>query len=56
LTATQSEKRVELFLQAALAAWNAYQATGMRGTADEVDAWLTALEMGNDAPPPECHG
>ncbi|MGO4439782.1 hypothetical protein [Rhizobium sp. RAF56] len=39
----------------ALAAWEAYQATGLHATAEEADAWLARLEAGEDADPPACH-
>jgi predicted transcriptional regulator len=38
-----------------LAAWNAYQATGLHATAEEADSWLAKLEVGEDAQAPECH-
>ncbi len=33
-----------------------YRETGLHVTDDEIDAWLSALEAGNDnAEPPKCH-
>ena len=51
----REEKREEL-RQAALAAWEDYQNTGLHLTADEADAWLEKLEGGQDVQVPECHG
>jgi predicted transcriptional regulator len=45
----------EQLLQAAFAAWDDYQATGLHLTEEEADAWLTKLEAGEDAEAPECH-
>ncbi|MBA2238734.1 MAG: ribbon-helix-helix protein, CopG family [Lysobacter sp.] len=50
------EEKREDFRQAGLAAWAAYQETGLHVTAREADAWLAALEAGKDADAPECHG
>ena len=41
--------------QAALAAWNAFEANGLHVTAAAADAWLARLEAGDDVGPPECH-
>jgi predicted transcriptional regulator len=49
------EEKREQFRQDALAAWNAYQATGLHATAEETDSWLAKLEAGEDAEAPECH-
>jgi predicted transcriptional regulator len=49
------EEKREQFRQAALAAWNDYQATGLHATAEEADAWLSKLEAGEDAEAPSCH-
>lgn len=35
-------------------AWEAYRATGLHASANEVDTWLNQLEQGNDIEPPEC--
>lgn len=51
----REEKREDL-RRDALAAWEAYCATGLHATADEADAWLAKLEAGDDAAPPGCHG
>ena len=52
---TREEARERLD-QHALTAWSAYAATGLHVTEDEADAWLAKLEVGEEAPPPECHG
>jgi len=49
------EEKREQFRQDALAAWDAYQATGLHATAAEADAWLAKLETGEQAEAPECH-
>jgi predicted transcriptional regulator len=49
------EEKREQFRQDALAAWNAYQATGLHATAEEADAWLAKLEAGEDTEAPTCH-
>ena len=40
---------------AAIAAWDAYKATGLHVTHVEADAWLAQLEAGNEVEPPVCH-
>ena len=50
------EEKRERFRQAGLAAWAAYQETGLHVTGHEADAWLAALEGGKEAGEPECHG
>lgn len=52
----EREEKRENFRQAGLAAWAAYQETGLHATAAEADAWLAGLETGKDADMPECHG
>lgn len=52
----EREEKREQFRQAGLAAWAAYQGTGLHVTAQEADAWLARLEGGKDAGEPECHG
>jgi len=49
------EEARERLRQDALAAWKAYETTGLHVTAAEADAWLEKLEAGEDAEPPECH-
>jgi len=49
------EEKRETFRQDTLKAWEAYRATGLHATAEEVDAWLAQLEQGNDIEPPACH-
>lgn len=44
----------EAFRQDGMKAWNDYQATGLHVTMEEADAWLSTLESGTDAEPPEC--
>lgn len=51
----EREERREQFRQAAVAAWDDYQATGHHVTAPEADAWLARLEDGDDVETPECH-
>jgi predicted transcriptional regulator len=51
----EREEPRELMRQDALAAWNAYQATGLHVTHAEADAWLAQLEAGHDVEPPACH-
>ena len=51
----EREEKRQQFHQAALAAWAAYQATGLHATAQEADAWLAKLEAGEEAAAPECH-
>lgn len=50
------EEAEERTRQAALVAWNAFQANGLHVTASEADAWLSRLEAGEGVDPPECHG
>ena len=50
----EREEKRERFRQAALAAWNHYQTTGLHVTAEDADAWLAKLEAGKDAAPPRC--
>ena len=52
----EREEKREALRQAALAAWEDYQTTGLHLSADEADAWLAKLEAGEDVPAPECHG
>ncbi len=51
----EREEKREQFRQDALAAWADLQATGLHVTAAEADTWLSRLESGEDAEPPECH-
>ena len=51
----EREEKDEIFRQSALAAWKAYQDTGLHSTAEEVDAWLEKLEAGEDSEAPLCH-
>ena len=39
----------------AVAAWAKFQADGLHVTGEEADAWLAALERGEDIDPPACH-
>ena len=49
------EEIQEAFRQDAIKACNDFQATGLHVTMEEADAWLSSLESGTDAEPPECH-
>ncbi len=51
----EQEEARESLRQAAVAAWDGYQATGLHATFDEADAWLAELESGDAAEPPQCH-
>ncbi len=51
----EREEKREQFRRDALNAWQKFQETGLRVTADEVDAWLAKLAEGQDVEPPECH-
>ena len=51
---TREEQR-EAFRQEALDAWEQFQSTGLHVTGAEADAWLAALEAGNDVEPPRAH-
>lgn len=50
----EREEKREQFRQAALAAWENYQATGLHVSAEEADAWLAKLETGKQTTPPKC--
>jgi len=50
----EREERREQFRQAALAAWEHYQMTGLHATAEEADAWLAKLEAGQNSAPPNA--
>jgi predicted transcriptional regulator len=52
----EREEKREQLRQDALAAWAAYQTTGLHATAREADAWLAKLEAGKHAVIPKCHG
>lgn len=52
---TEREEKREAFRQEALAAWSAYQTTGLHVTHAEADDWLARLEAGEGSEPPECH-
>ena len=51
----EREEKREQLRQDALAAWAAYQTTGLHVTAEEADAWLAKLEAGKRAVIPKCH-
>ena len=51
----EQEEARDTLRQAAIAAWEGYQATGLHATFEEGDAWLAELENGNAAEPPKCH-
>jgi predicted transcriptional regulator len=50
----RQEKREQFRLET-LAASERYRTTGLHLTDEEVDNWITSLENGEDAAPPECH-
>ena len=52
----EREERRESVRRDARLAWDAYAMTGAHVTASEADAWLSRLEVGEDADPPEAHG
>ena len=47
------EEKRKTFRQDSIHAWNEYQATGLRVTLEEADAWLGMLETGQDVEPPD---
>ena len=49
------EEKREGVRQDAIAAWEAYQLTGLHVTMAEADSWLAKLENGEDAAPPQSH-
>lgn len=51
----EREEKREAFRHDARQAWEEYQATGLHATGEEVIAWLSRLEAGEDAEPPKCH-
>lgn len=51
----EQEEARDKVRQAAVAAWEGYQATGQHATFEEADSWLAELENGNLADPPKCH-
>jgi predicted transcriptional regulator len=51
----EREEKREDFRQSAVKAWEDYHATGLHVTLEEADAWLSQLEVGQDAEPPQCH-
>ena len=50
----QDERRAAFHADASKA-WRDYQATGQHATFGEVEGWLSRLEAGEDAAPPESH-
>ena len=50
----EHEEVREAAKQAAIAAWDGYQLTGLHATFEEADAWLAQLERGLPAEPPRC--
>lgn len=48
-------RRRDVFHRHAMAAWRAYQATGLHVCADEADAWLAELESNRVTDPPVAH-
>lgn len=51
----EREEKRESFRQDTLKAWDAFQATGLHATADEVEKWLASWGSENELPAPECH-
>lgn len=51
----EREEKCELVKQDALRAWTELQRTGLHLTLEEADVWLSKLEAGEDAEPPERH-
>lgn len=51
----EQEEARENVKQAAIAAWEGYQQTGLHVTFEEADAWLSELEGGKPANPLKCH-
>ena len=51
----EQEEARDAMRQAAVAAWEDYQVTGLHATFEEADAWLAELESGKPAQPPQCH-
>ena len=49
------EEKREAFRQDTIKAWEDFRLTGLHVSADKADAWLAALEQGQDREPPECH-
>lgn len=51
----EREERREALNQATIAAWEAYEETGLHASADEVHAWLKSWGTDNELPAPQCH-
>ena len=51
----EREEARERLRRDVLAFWAEYEAMGLHLTGDEVNAWLTRLEAGEEVDPPECH-
>jgi predicted transcriptional regulator len=51
----EREERREQLRRDALDAWTEFRSTGLHVTAEEADAWLARLEVGEDAEPPVPH-
>ena len=51
----EREERREAFKQDTVKAWEAYQATGLHATADEVEKWLDSWGTDSELPAPRCH-
>lgn len=49
------EEKRETLRQDTLNAWDEFQATGLHGTAEEIDKWLASWGTENELPTPECH-
>ncbi|AOO81346.1 CopG family ribbon-helix-helix protein [Bosea vaviloviae] len=49
------EEKHEALRQDTVKAWEEFQATGLRATADEVEKWLSSWGSENELPTPVCH-
>jgi len=49
------EEKCDALRQDTLKAWEEFQATDLRATAEEVDKWLASWGTENELPAPECH-
>ena len=51
----EREEKREAFRRDTLEAWEEFQETGLRATAEEVDRWLASWGSEDEEPAPECH-
>lgn len=52
----EREEKRERLRRETVAAWEAFQATGLHATAEEVERWLASWGTEDELPAPECHG